>query len=428
MRSTWTGELTRVVAFLVMMFIVGLWLGYGIGGLVIGLLFYIGWNLYWAWRLHQWLTRDRRAVPPEAPGIWGEIFHQLWNHYRRNRQRRQRLAALFRSFRESTAAMPDGVVVLDDYWQIIWFNEAGARLLGLSRTQDIGQRIANLLRSPAFTAYLENEEFEEPIEIVSPLDDDRRLSLQIVPYTERESMLLFRDVTRMHRLEQMRREFVANASHELRSPLTVISGYLEAMSEDAHVQAEWDAPVAEMRRQATRMSGIISDLLELSRLETADESFEGESVDVKGLLARIREEALAMGEGPADISLEIETDTRLLGIEREIYSAFSNVVFNAARYTPATGSIRIRWFSRDGEVCMAVTDTGIGIAEEHLPRLTERFYRVDTSRFRRTGGTGLGLAIVKHVMQRHGGYLEIESTPGHGSTFTCVFPRDRRAS
>lgn len=425
MQDTWLRELIRFGLLLAASVALGALLGHPLAVVLVALSVYIGRHLYWLFRLEHWLSRERRAVPPEAPGIWGDIFHQLYRHYRRNRRRKLRIARLIRAFRNSTAAMPDGAVVLNQFGQIVWFNDAAGRLLGLARQQDVGQRIANLVRSPAFIRYLNAGDFREPVEIPSPLDDERRLSLQVVPYGDGERLLLVRDVTRLFRLEQMRREFVANASHELRSPLTVIAGYLEALNDDDRVGSDWEGPIREMRRQADRMSGIIADLLELSRLETAGEMVNGDVIDVRGLLARIREEALALGDGPRDVELMLETDARLRGVEKEIYSAFSNLVFNAMRYTPASGRVAIRWYRRGQNLCLAVSDTGIGIPKEHIPRITERFYRVDSGRVRSKGGTGLGLAIVKHVLQRHGAKLEIDSTPGEGSTFTCVFPSQR---
>lgn len=424
MPSPWRNELLRFGLLLLL----GLVLGAMIGNTRLVLLFtvfiYLGRHFYWLYRLERWLARERRAVPPDAPGIWGEVFHHLYRHYRGNRKRKQRIAGLMHAFRESTSAMPDGAIILNSQWQIAWFNEAARRVLGLAK-QDIGQRIANLLRNPLFIDYLERKDFSEPVEMVSPLDDERRLSLQIVSYGDGEHLLLVRDTTRLFRLEQMRREFVANASHELRSPLTVIAGYLEAMNDDDEVREHWQAPVAEMRRQTERMSGIVADLLELSRLETAEANIVGEEIDVRGILARIREAALAIGEGPSDIELDFRSDARLRGVEREIYSAFSNLVFNATRYTPAGGRITVTWETAGGNGVMRVSDTGVGIAAEHIPRLTERFYRVDAGRVRSRGGTGLGLAIVKHVLQRHGARLEVDSTPGRGSSFACIFPAAR---
>ncbi len=424
MASARSRELFRLALILALAPLLGALIDHALATTLAALLAYAGWHLYWLFRLQRWLAHERGAVPPEAPGIWGDVFHLLFARYRRNRRRKQRIARLMRTFQESTGAMPDGAVALNRHWQIAWFNDAAGKLLGLSR-QDIGQRVANLLRNPLFIRYLADADFDEPLEIVSPRDDDRRLTLNIVPYGEGEHLLLARDTTRMFRLQQMRREFVANASHELRSPLTVIAGYLEALGDDERIAADWEAPIREMRRQAERMSDIIADLLELSRLETADDNAEGDVLDVRGMLARIREEALALDEGPRDIELAFETDARLRGVEKEIYSAFSNLVFNAMRYTPRDGRVTVSWSRSGGEAALAVTDTGIGIPKEHVPRITERFYRVDSGRVRSKGGTGLGLAIVKHVLQRHGARLAIDSAPGKGSTFTCVFPAER---
>lgn len=429
MGEAWRRELFRFGLLLFTALVVGAVLDRPAVVLLLALTGYGGWHAYWLYRMGDWLTRHRRAPPPEAPGVWGEIFDLLYQRYRRNRKRKQRIARLLRAFSDSTDAMPDGTVVLNQQWQILWFNEAASRLLGLTRHQDVGQHIGNLVRNPAFTGYVAAEDFREAVEIPSPEDAERRVSLRVVPYGDGERLLLARDVTRLHRLEQMRREFVANASHELRSPLTVIAGYLdvlnEMVAEDDRLRREWEKPIREMRAQAERMSATITDLLELSRLETTVSAGDEEQIHVQGMLTRIRDEALALGEGPQKVVLEFLTDARLFGVEREIHSAFSNLVFNAMRYTSGDGSVVLRWFMRGEEPCLSVIDTGIGIPEEHIPRITERFYRVDASRGRSSGGTGLGLAIVKHVLQRHGARLEIESTPGAGSEFTCVFPARR---
>lgn len=429
MRAALHRELIRLALGLLLAVMLGALLDRYTLLLLIAVSAYAAWHGYWLYRLHDWLIRRRRGPPPEAPGIWGEVFHLLYQRYRRNQKRKKHIARLLRAFSNSTDAMPDGTVVLNSQWQIRWFNEAAARLLGLTRHQDIGQHLGNLVRNPAFARYLAAGEFREAVEIPSPPDTERRVSLRVVPYGEGERLVLARDVTRLFRLEQMRREFVANASHELRSPLTVISGYLdvlrESLADDERLRQDWERPIREMRSQAERMSATITDLLELSRLETTGDNGNDGEIHVKGMLARIRDEALALGEGPRDVVLQFQTDVRLFGVEREIYSAFSNIVFNAMRYTPRDGCVRLTWYLRGDEPCLSVADTGIGIEKEHLPRLTERFYRVDHSRGRNTGGTGLGLAIVKHVLQRHGARLEIESTPGEGSEFTCIFPAHR---
>ena len=429
MRPAWRRELLRFGLLLIAAFAIGAFLDRTAIVLLFALASYGAWNAYWLYRMGDWLTRQRRAPPPEAPGVWGEVFDLLYQRYRRNRKRKQRITRLLRAFSDSTDAMPDGTVVLNPQWQILWFNEAASRLLGLTRHQDVGQHIGNLVRNPAFTRILAAKDLHEAVEIPAPEDAERRVSLRVIPYGDGERLLLARDVTRLHRLEEMRREFVANASHELRSPLTVIAGYLDVLQEafaaDDRLRREWEQPIREMRTQADRMSATIGDLLELSRLETTISAGDEAQIHVPGMLTRIRDEALALGEGPRHVSLDIQTDARLFGVEREIHSAFSNLVFNAMRYTPPDGEVALRWFMRGEKPCLSVIDTGIGIPEEHIPRITERFYRVDASRVRSSGGTGLGLAIVKHVLQRHGARLEIESTPGEGSVFTCVFPPQR---
>ncbi|HEX7061835.1 MAG TPA: phosphate regulon sensor histidine kinase PhoR [Woeseiaceae bacterium] len=429
MRATWNRELVRVTLWLIAALALGELLDRVLLVLLAATAGYAGWHVWWLWRMHDWLTRHRREPPPEARGAWGDVFQLLYRRYRRNQKRKKRIERLLRAFKESTDAMPDGTVVLNAEWQIRWFNESAARLLGLTRPQDVGQHIGNLVRHPAFIRYVAANDFREAVEIPSPAGTERHVSLMVVPYGDDERLLLARDVTRLYRLEQMRREFVANASHELRSPLTVISGYLDVLAEtlddEEGLRRDWEKPIREMRGQAARMSATITDLLELSRLETSAPSGEDREIHVRSMLARIRDEALALGQGPRDVVLDFRTEARLLGVEREIYSAFSNLVFNAMRYTPSQGCVRLTWHLRGDQPCLSVADNGIGIAKEHLPRLTERFYRVDSSRGRSTGGTGLGLAIVKHVLQRHGGHLEIESTPGEGSEFTCVFPAQR---
>jgi two-component system phosphate regulon sensor histidine kinase PhoR len=252
--------------------------------------------------------------------------------------------------------------------------------------------------------------------------------MQLVPYGDGQKLLLVRDVTRQSQLEAMRKDFVANASHELRSPLTVVSGYLETLAADPTIDADLQHPLREMRRQAERMTGIVNDLLELSRLESDDGEVGGAPIDVAALLAVLRKDALSRPQPTSEVRVSIESDRQIIGDETQIHSAFSNLVDNAAKYTPADGRIELRWWVDDDGGHFAVTDTGIGIPSEHLPRLTERFYRVDAGRARATGGSGLGLAIVKHSLQRHGARLEIASIEGRGSTFTCHFPPRRLAS
>jgi two-component system phosphate regulon sensor histidine kinase PhoR len=423
--DAWWFAAGRLVAVIAIGLVVGWLLGevwMGVGAI---LALYLGWQLVNLYRLDRWLRHRGYLDPPDLGGVWGDVVAQVVRLHRRKRYHKQRLIQLFRQLRRSTAALPEGVVVLDAQLEILWFNRTAARLLDLRRPADLGLRIDNLLRQPEFARYLREGEYGGAIIVQPDPASDRHLEVQLVPYGDGQHLLLVRDVSRQMRLEAMRKDFVANASHELRSPLTVISGYLETLSQDPALDADLRGPLAEMRRQAERMTTIIRDLLELSRLETSDREVDGRPIDVAALLALLRKDVLARPERPRDVRVSIESRARLIGDEPEIHAAFSNLVDNAAKYTPPHGAIEMRWWTDENGGHFAVKDTGIGVPPEDVPRLTERFYRVDAGRSRATGGSGLGLAIVKHVLQRHGGTLEIESVLGEGSTFTCTFPPRR---
>lgn len=378
-------------------------------------------------RLESWLRNGRRSQPPQSWGVWGEVFEHYYRMQRRYAKRKKRLARVIREFRESTGAMPDGTIVLDADRRISWFNSAAVRLLGLAGNRDIGQPVTSLVRTPAFERFMRDGDFSRPVEIDSPMDLGGRLSIRVVPYGRGQYLMLIRDVTRLQRLENMRRDFVANASHELRSPLTVLGGYLESMSEDEEIPEIWASPMDEMQTQCRRMTTLVNDLLELSRLETdAPGEPDEQPVDVAEVVRRVRNEALAQSGGERIIEADLDDALGLAGVENELYSAFSNLVFNAVRYTEPGGRIRIRWRREaDGSARFCVADDGIGIDAKHLPFITQRFYRVDPSRSRSQGGTGLGLAIVKHVLQRHDSRLRIHSEAGEGSEFCCVFSASR---
>ncbi len=374
--------------------------------------------------LHQfdhWLRNRNRRDPPDAGGLWGDLVSQVSRLHRRKQFHKKRLLSLFRELRRSTASMPDGVVALNSANEIVWFNRKAAELLGLKRKTDFGIQIAGLLRVPEFSRYLAKGDYSASLRVPPRVGDATTLEFQGVPYGEGQVFLLVRDVTRQSQLETMRKDFVANASHELRSPLTVISGYLETLALDDTLPDDLRGPIGEMRRQSERMTTIISDLLELSRLEATDEQVVGTPIDVVGLLTLLRKDLSARDAKAHAVELRIESPDGLMGDQGLIHSAFWNLVDNAAKYTPPGGTITLRWWTDDDGGHFAVTDTGPGIAVEHLPRLTERFYRVDPGRARDKGGSGLGLAIVRHVLQKHGGELKIESVEGRGSTFSCHF-------
>ncbi|OQW93917.1 MAG: hypothetical protein BWK79_08620 [Beggiatoa sp. IS2] len=424
MSSPWLQELLRLTALVLSLFLLGLLTGHITLFLLMACLIYIGWHLYNLYRFCHWFTQRKKFQPPDAPGIWGEVYYNLYRLQQRTRKRKRKLAEMLKRFRSSTAAMPDAAIVLGEHYEIEWFNRAACQLLGLKKRQDIGQPIANLLRSPAFHHYLTSDHpTDHSIKLSSPMDPEVILRINLVPYPKNQHLLLARDITHLHHLEQMRRDFVANISHELRTPLTVINGFVETMQDakDEFAQ-QWQRPLSLMAQQTARMRQLLDDFLLLSRLES-EPLMNVEAVDVINLLNALTEEArLLSGELAHHIVMEGNSPPIIYGNAGELRTAFSNIVFNAIRYTPANGNITLRWYQDQQGVHFEVRDNGEGIAPEHLPRLTERFYRADGGRSRKQGGTGLGLAIVKHVLNRHHAQLQIESTVSQGSLFRCNFP------
>lgn len=381
------------------------------------------WNLL---RLEHWLRRRRIENPPDISGLWGEVVAIVSRIYRRKQFHRARVTALLREFRRLTTAMPEGAVLLGPEHEILWFNHRAAEWLGLRRKRDFGIRIENLVRHPDFVGYLRSGEPDDGVVVQDTSDLNLWLSFHVVRTGVAERQLLMvRDVSREQQLQSMRKDFVANASHELRSPLTVITGYLDALADDQKLDPTWSAPILEMRRQSERMSTIINDLLELSKLESGEHPLEEEPVDIPGMLALLRKETLSIEHRPHEVRLTLDSSEWLRGVESELHSIVSNLLSNAVKYTPVHGEVELRWWTDADGGHIAVRDTGVGIAPEHIPRLTERFYRVDSGRSRDLGGSGLGLAIVRHALQRHDGTLTIESVEGRGSTFTCHFPAQR---
>lgn len=426
MFNPWTAEFWRIGGLAFLALLLGLPTGHVAFFLFLGTLGYLVWHLVNLFRLERWLREGKKFQPPDAAGIWGEVYHHFYRQQQRNRKRKRKLAAILSQFQEAAAALPDAAVVVRSSGEIEWFNEAATRLLGL-HAQDVGQRVVNLVRHPAFTKLFAGGAggpVADPSEFPSPVDGQLTLVARVVPYGKEQRLLVARDVTRLQRLEQMRRDFVANVSHELRTPLTVVTGFLETMNDgESPCARQWARSLQLMQQQTARMQGIVNDLLLLARLEAEDRIPRSEPVAVPALLAAIREDAVALsGEKAHVIRLEAEPDLWLTGSEEELHCAFSNLVFNAVQYTPDGGEILIRWYADDAGAHLAVKDTGVGIPAHHIPRLTERFYRVDVGRSRASGGTGLGLAIVKHVLSRHEGRLHIESVIDEGSTFTCNFP------
>jgi len=390
----------------------------------VGVTVILMWHVRHLARLERWLADPQPGRVPEGQGIWDKVLGALHRLERDTERREKDLSNALAHMRRAVQALPDGVVILDSQNQIEWFNRTAEAQLQLDVRSDLGQSIGNLVREPEFIEYLESAR-EDAVRITRP---GLALSLQLISFGQSQKMLLSRDVTHAERVDTMRRDFVANVSHELRTPLTVLVGFLETIHNlklDPQRQRDY---LGMMQDQASRMQRIIEDLLTLSALDSAPPAAADKRVALKPLLARLRADAEALSGGRHTIQTQIDADTDLLGVEGELASAFGNLVSNAIRYTPAGGTVTLAWRESEQGGRFIVEDTGIGIDAEHIPRLTERFYRVDRSRSRETGGTGLGLAIAKHALARHDATLEVESTPGKGSRFSARFPARRLAA
>ena len=396
----------------------------GLSVFAAGLLALLVYHVRHLARFGRWVSHPVQGKVPEGAGSWDEVLATLHRFEREAAKREEMLADALARFRRAAQALPDGVVMLDAENRIEWCNDNAAAMLHLDPRADTGRPIANLVREPAFIGYLAAPNHDSMPAVRASAAQGAVLALQLIAYGESQKLLLCRDVTQAERVETMRRDFVANVSHELRTPLTVLVGFLETVRELKLDPQRVRDYLGMMREQASRMHRIIEDLLTLSVLESAPPP-PTDRVRVASLLARLRLEAEALSGGRHSILLEGRPTLDLLGSETELASAFSNLVSNAIRYTPAGGKVCLVWREAPEGPSFAVEDTGLGIAPEHLPRLTERFYRVDRSRSRETGGTGLGLAIVKHAVARHQASLDIDSEPGAGSRFTVRFPLQR---
>jgi len=381
------------------------------------------------WHVHQLLAFERalRTQDFEAfrygDGLWQQVFSRYSYEHERGERHKRRYRQLLREIRKSTNAMPDGAVIVDNDNQIVMCNRAAKRLAGLKPKKDRGQRVDNILRDPGLGELLVAGDPDRTVDIESPLRSGDWLNCRVVPYGADQKLLLLRDVTERLRLNRMRRDFVANASHELRSPLTVIAGYLDSLADDPLV-GDWKAPVTQMQVQAQRMKRIVTELLELSRLESAGPAGTDATVNVAALISASRR-AFENRNGHARIVVDADPALRLKGNSTQIESVITNLVSNALRHTPTDGTVTVTWKALKHGAELSVADTGEGIAEEHIPRLTERFFRVDRGRARDEGGVGLGLAIVKHVLSRHDATLRVRSSLGEGSEFRCRFPAER---
>ena len=384
---------------------------------VTGLLVWHFWNLL---QLSWWLWVDRSMTPPPGHGSWEPLLYGLHQMQMRNKKRRRELGSLIKRFRSGAESLPDAVVLTTAEGMIFWCNGLAQQLLGLRWPDDNGQNILNLLRYPEFTQYLKRQEFLKPLNLV--LNNGRHLEIRVMPYSEQQLLMVARDVTQMHQLEGARRNFFANVSHELRTPLTVLQGYLEMMQEQALEGATREKVLHTMREQTSRMEGLVRQLLTLSKIEASPVQMLNETIDVPMMLRVVEREAQTLSQQKQTIEFHIDSSLKVLGSEDQLRSAISNLVYNAVNHTPPATHIVVSWKRVPHGAEFSVEDNGPGIAAEHIPRLTERFYRVDKARSRQTGGSGLGLAIVKHAVNHHDSRLNITSTPGQGTRFSFILP------
>jgi two-component system phosphate regulon sensor histidine kinase PhoR len=387
-----------------------------------GYIFFMLKNLF---KLHNWIS-DRKKELPDAHGYWGEIFNELYLLEKQKKKQQKLLSTALSRFKKAAEALPDGVVILSQNNEIEWVNPIATSVLGISYPKDTGQKINNLIRHPSFQHYLDRSNYSKSITLPSPSKTDKTLTIQVIPFGYKQKMIFCRDVSHITKLEEMRTNFVSNVSHEMRSPLTVLTGYLEMFSDKPPKdEKNFKLAIDNMYQQAMRMQRLVTDLLALSKMETAPIEHM-KLVNIATLLITLKENAEILGQDKHHkINLQANENLNLRGNVDELHSLFANLINNAVRYTPENGIISISWEKQDDEAVFTVTDNGPGIAAQHIPHLTERFYRADADRSRESGGTGLGLAIVKYAVERHDGRMEIHSTLGEGSTFTCYFPNQR---
>ncbi len=420
-------ELARVLMLGACGALAGWLLGWPWLGLTLAILLYSGWQLVQVVRLASWLEGDTRLDPPESHGIWASVLDKLYRLQKSHHAEHGQLLAAANYVSEGVASLSDGVIMVDPDGVIVWGNEAAERLVGVRSAKDKGNLLVNLLRDPYFVRYFQRGKFASGLEMASPDDPRRVLRIEVTLFGAGNRLVFIRDVTKMHELEQMRVDFIANVSHELRTPLTVVSGYLETLEtmEDEIPATMLQRALGQMQVQSKRMQSLIDDITLLSKLESEPDSEPAGPIDVAGLATMMADDAsCTIGTG-CNFKLRLDPNYQLQGEEKAIHSAFGNLVDNACKYSGAGTDVWIRWRVEEQGGIFEVEDNGPGIEQAHIPRLTERFYRADKGRGSDSGGTGLGLAIVKHALKRHGARLEIESTPGKGSVFRCIFPSYR---
>ena len=423
-------DLLRLTSVVILSGAAGLIVGNFLAGISLGIMFFLIWQYRILENISRFLRNGGEQGPPDSPGIVNEIVREIELLRERHKSREDELAGYLTRFEEAIVALPDAVVVMDADGHVEWANDKASEYLGIHGTRDRGQRLSHIFRQPElleFLTHADKDNTQKNLVIGSPVNADISLEIRITRYARSSLLLVAGNVTDIQRTNRMRKDFIANASHELRTPLTVISGYLEAIDNEAdELPGGWQARIKQMRNQTRRMQNLIEDLLKLSRLESKPSAELDNEVDIAELISVIHDEAQALsGDQDHIFTLDIQAGLIVKGDQDSLYSAFSNIVFNAVQYTPSNGVIGIKWYRTGPDACLEVTDSGEGIPAEHIQRVTERFYRVDKARSREKGGTGLGLAIVKHVMVQHEAELKISSEPGRGTTVECHLPAHR---
>jgi two-component system phosphate regulon sensor histidine kinase PhoR len=412
----------RLAILLVLFMLIGALFNQVVIVMLLGSIALLVWHYRQITRLNFWLWKDKKLTPPQGRGSWEGVFNGIYRLQGKNRRRVGQLATLLARFRQGAEALPDAAVVLDAEHNILWCNKLAQLILGFVWPQDNGQRIDNLIRHPDFSTYIKKAQYKEPLEIPSPVSDKRLLEIRVMSYGDRQLLLIARDVTRIHQLEGMRKDFVANVSHELKTPLTVLQGYLEIMQTMEDADSPNHKPLSLMQQQTTRMQSMVEQLLALSRIEDAVDIDLSQTVNMSLMMEILKEEAKALAGTDYILVFNYEPGLNTHGNELQLRSACSNLISNAIRYTTPGGTISVNWKSVATGALFSVTDTGVGIAPQHINRLTERFYRVDNARSSKTGGSGLGLAIVKHALNHHHSELKVISEYGRGSIFSFVIP------
>jgi len=403
--------------------IIGLLVNYLTELLLISFFIHIVWHYYYLKTLNNWLWNSKSTVLPHGKSDWDHVFVGIHNMQQRHRKRRNNLASVISRFREGSEALPDAVVVFHESGEIMWCNRLAQFQLGFKWPGDSGDNITNLIRNPLFIEHLNSHDYDQPLDMTSPINADKILEFRVMPYAKHQRILIVRDVTTYRQIDEQRKQFVANVSHELRTPLTVLQGYIEILTMKSEKGSYQEKAITMLEQQTTRMCSLVEQLMTLSKIEGAASIGLDDEINVPVLLAQIENEAQTLGrKKQLQIQFTVEDTLQLLGDEMQLRSAMANLIYNAVNYTPEGGAIKVIWRRCDNGAYFCVMDNGDGIAPEHILHLTERFYRVDGSRSRDTGGSGLGLSIVKHALSHYNSELSIESNLGEGSQFSFIIP------